>query len=75
VEKMWQPDLYIEDLIVFEILEVLEPLRDLYVTEIGDVWHKVTAKLTVSCSMDFDKFPMDTQSCPFKVSFFKINTV
>jgi hypothetical protein len=70
VTKIWQPDLYIENMIDFKVQEVLEPLRQLYVGNDSSVWHEVSVDVTVGCSMDFEKFPMDTQTCPVIVSFY-----
>jgi hypothetical protein len=67
IRKLWQPDLYIEKLIDFTVMEVLQPLRVFLIYEGGVVWHKVTSQATVGCSMNFQYFPMDTQHCQFIV--------
>ena len=68
VSKLWQPDLYIEKLVDFEVLSVLEPLRGLAVFAQGPtIEHVVTARVTIGCGMNFDNFPMDTQECDFVV--------
>jgi hypothetical protein len=70
VNQIWQPDLYIEKLIDFHVLEVLGPLRSLLVFGDGTVWHKVAVKATVGCDMNFNIFPMDTQYCQLIVSIY-----
>jgi hypothetical protein len=67
MNTLWQPDLYIEKLIDFQVMEVLQPLRVFLIYEDGIVYHKVTSKATVGCAMNFQKFPMDTQHCQFIV--------
>ncbi len=75
VGMLWQPDLVIEKLVNFKILSVLEPLRGLLVDPYYRVTHNVLCTVTVSCSMDFDNFPLDTQLCDFAVNIFIIEAI
>ncbi len=65
--ELWHPDLYIEKLINFEVLSVLEPLKAFKIYATGEVEYTVTARVTIGCGMIFTRFPMDTQNCDFVV--------
>ncbi len=68
LDLLWQPDLKIANLVDFEIQEVLKPLKGFTVFGSGLVYHSLDATATISCGMEFSRYPMDSQVCEFMVS-------
>ena len=75
LEKIWKPDLLIENLCAFKLHSVLEDMSGL---AIGNglalglknetvIWYEFSAKASVYCNFDFIRFPMDEQECNFTI--------
>ena len=75
IEKLWKPDLLIENLCEFKLHSVLGDVSGLF---IGNglvlglknetiVWYEFSAKASIYCNFDFFRYPMDKQECNFTI--------
>ncbi len=64
----WQPYLYITNLVKFKALKVIRPINIMIISSKKIVGNMVKSRVTISCPMNFDRFPMDRQSCKFLVT-------
>lgn len=67
VDFLWKPDLFISNLVEYKEHAVLDPMSGLAVFPGNLLEYWVTASVTVSCTMGFHIYPMDSQECPFYV--------
>ena len=75
LEKLWKPDLLIENLHTFKLHSILEDMSGLAIGNglaIGlknetVVWYEFSAKASIYCNFDFLRYPMDKQECNFTI--------
>ena len=70
--SVWVPfrvDVYIREVtrILLQVINVLSKLAGLWIDTSGKVMYSQATHITFICPMRFDKFPLDTQRCKFKV--------
>ena len=51
----------------FETHLILSKLKGFWVDSEDNLMHAVASRITFICPMRFDKFPLDTQTCKFRV--------
>ena len=75
LEKVWKPDLFIENLSSFKLHSVLDDISGF---AIGNglmlglknetiIWYEFSAKATIYCNFQFFRYPMDKQNCNFTI--------
>lgn len=69
VDKIWLPDTEILRLKGFNGLEVLGRLQGLWMSISYEVLYVLATRIRFMCPMNFNRFPMDEQTCKFQVSF------
>jgi len=70
VERLWIPDAEILRLKGFSGLSVLNKLQGLWMSKEREVLYVIATRIRFMCPMNFNKFPMDTQTCKFQVGSF-----
>lgn len=68
VDKIWLPDTEILRLKGFNGLEVLGRLQGLWMSISYEVLYVLATRIRFMCPMNFNRFPMDEQTCKFQVS-------
>ncbi|GMR59987.1 hypothetical protein PMAYCL1PPCAC_30182, partial [Pristionchus mayeri] len=66
-DRIWQPDLYFVNSKFAYLQEVTTPNMMVIVYPDGLVFKSMRIDVTLSCSMELKRFPMDTQRCPVTV--------
>ncbi|GMT11949.1 hypothetical protein PFISCL1PPCAC_3246, partial [Pristionchus fissidentatus] len=66
-DRIWQPDLYFVNSKFAYLQEVTTPNMMVIVYPDGLVFKSMRIDVTLSCSMDLERFPMDTQRCPVTI--------
>ena len=64
---LWYPELEIYGIEKFRIFNVLKKQSGLRITKERIIIYEVSATVKISCKMDFDKYPLDNQTCLFQV--------
>ena len=75
LQKVWKPDLFIENLSSFKLHSILDDISGF---SIGNglrlgwknetiIFYEFSAKATVYCNFEFFRYPMDEQNCNFTV--------
>ncbi|XP_023319726.1 gamma-aminobutyric acid receptor subunit rho-1 [Eurytemora carolleeae] len=67
VKDLWVPNIFIYNLKTYKVINVLSKLAGLWIDTSGNVMYSHATHITFICPMRFDKFPLDTQRCKFKV--------
>lgn len=70
VDRLWIPDAEILRLKGFTGLSVLNKLQGLWMSKEREVLYVTATRIRFMCPMNFNKFPMDTQTCKFQVGSF-----
>ena len=50
-------------------------IDNIYPTNISLTWLSIAWRLTVSCPLDFSKFPFDKHTCPLRITFDNMNII
>ncbi len=75
---LWKPTLQISHLVWATFSSLLEDTKNLFLSDKSSPLLNLTSTaviidilfhVTVSCEMDFQRFPFDTQQCPLRVCF------
>ena len=67
VKDLWVPNIFIYNLKTYKVINVLSKLAGLWIDTSRTVMYSQASHITFICPMRFDKFPLDTQRCKFKV--------
>ena len=70
--NIWTPDVFITNQIEKDDDEVASAF---WLRPEGRVWWTRKVVLTLSCTMDFAKFPFDTQKCPLRLQAFQESAI
>ena len=68
LEQIWYPDLEIEGIKEFKSQTITKHMSNVQVYPTKHIRYGVRVEITISCHMNFDKYPMDSQQCPFQVN-------
>ena len=68
LKQIWYPDLEIEGIKEFKSQTITKHMSNVQVYPTNHIRYGVRVEITISCHMDFDKYPMDSQQCPFQVN-------
>ena len=67
IKDLWVPNIFIYNLKTYKVIDVLSKLAGLWIDTDKNVLYSQATHITFICPMRFDKFPLDTQTCKFKV--------
>ena len=73
----WNPDLEVYGMESFRSKSILKEMSSLKILKTRHIEYMARADIKISCQMDFEDYPMDTQECPFRIgSYYSgVNTV
>ena len=67
LKHFWYPELEIYGIDSFRKYHVLKQMAGLRIKKDRTIKYEVKAEITISCKMNFDKYPLDNQTCLFQV--------
>ena len=67
IKELWVPNIFIYNLKTYKVIDVLSKLAGLWIDTDKNVLYSQATHITFICPMRFDKFPLDTQTCRFRV--------
>ena len=70
MEHLWYPDLELYKMIHYQSQAIVRPMASLKLNQMGVLRHNARVKVTLSCQMDFKRYPFDSHQCPFLVGSF-----
>ena len=70
IKSLWMPNIFIYNLLTYKPQDVLSKMNGLWITANRVVLYSESVHITFVCPMQFEKFPMDTQRCKFRVLLF-----
>ena len=74
VDDLWVPNIFIYNLKTFKVIDVLSKLSGLWIDTDKNVLYSQATLITTICPMRFDKFPLDTQTCQFRVGSYSYDS-
>lgn len=74
VDKLWVPDIFFRNEKSASVHNVTVPNRLLHLHRNGTVLYSSRLSMTLSCPMDLNLFPMDTQVCPIIIQSYAFST-
>ena len=66
LDSLWIPDLEIYGMTQFERKKILKSMSSIQINTDKYVEYEGTVDITISCVMDFYRYPLDSHSCPFR---------
>ena len=67
IKYLWYPDLEIYGLEKFDLQKVLKEMSGVRIIKNQTIDYELRAVITISCHMNFNKYPLDSQVCPFQI--------
>ena len=67
IKDLWYPDLEIYGLEKFDLQKVLKEMSGVRIIKNQSIDYELRAVITISCQMNFNKYPLDSQICPFQI--------
>ncbi|XP_052281275.1 glycine receptor subunit alpha-2-like [Dreissena polymorpha] len=74
MDKVWVPDTYFPNEKTASVHTVTVPNKMMHLYKNGTVLYSTRLSLTLSCSMQLQKYPMDVQKCPIILSSYAYTT-
>ena len=74
MKSLWIPNIFIYNLKTFQTINVLSKLAGLWIDARKRVYYSQATHITFICPMRFDKFPLDTQTCKFRVGSYSYDS-
>merc|ERR550517_2025853 len=75
IQDLWLPNPFIYNLKTFKLIDgAMSKLSGLWVTTDKDLMCSQSTLITFICPMRFDKFPVDTQICQFRVGSYNLDS-
>ena len=75
IKDLWVPNIFIYNLKTYKVIDVLSKLAGLWIDTEKKVLYSQATHITFICPMRFDKFPMDKQTCVFKVGSYSYDSI
>ena len=73
INHLWVPNILIYNLKLYKVMDVLTLVAGMWVHADKQVYYSTDAHVAFICPMRFDKFPLDTQTCYFKLGSYSYN--
>ena len=70
---IWYPDLLITKLKYFKSRSILKEQAELGISKNKSIFYQLTVDVKIACSMNFDRYPLDVQHCPFEIMSYYFN--
>lgn len=70
LEHLWYPDLEINGMERFEANDILKPMASVIIYQTNIIKYNGLVDITISCKMNFDRYPLDSHECPFRIGSF-----
>ena len=74
IKDLWMPNIFIYNLKTYKVINVLSKLAGLWIDTDKNVLYSQATHITFICPMRFDKFPLDTQTCRFRVGSYSYDS-
>ena len=74
IKDLWVPNIFIYNLKTYKVINVLSKLAGLWIDTDKNVLYSQATHITFICPMRFDKFPLDTQTCRFRVGSYSYDS-
>ena len=74
IKDLWVPNIFIYNLKTYKVIDVLSKLAGLWIDTDKNVLYSQATHITFICPMRFDKFPLDTQTCKFRVGSYSYDS-
>ena len=75
LKYIWYPELEIYGLDTFGRQRVLKEMSGVRINKNKTITYELGVRITISCRMDFDNYPLDAQTCQFQVGSCKLDVV
>ena len=72
LKYIWYPELEIYGLDTFGRQRVLKEMSGVRLNKNKTITYELGVRITISCRMDFDNYPLDAQTCQFQVGSCKL---
>lgn len=73
-DRLWTPDVFVRNLKAGVFHQITVPNRLIRLSPDGTILYSQRLTLTLACDMNFDKFPMDNQSCNIELGSYAYTT-
>ncbi|XP_043203208.1 glycine receptor subunit alpha-2-like isoform X2 [Amphibalanus amphitrite] len=70
IDRLWTPDIYFLNVKDAKYHDVTSPNVLMRIYADGRVFYSIRLQLTLSCQMDLNKYPLDTQTCHIELATF-----
>ena len=67
LKHLWNPDLEIHGMEEFVSKDILKEMATIRINKTGFVEYGALVHTTISCKMNFDRYPLDKHQCPFRI--------
>ena len=67
LKKFWNPDIELYRMEQFRSQSILKAMSSLSVKKNRYIEYESRVDIQISCRMNFDRYPLDTQECPFRI--------
>jgi hypothetical protein len=67
LRHVWYPDLELERIEGIKSHSFLKEMSNVLIYNTNHIKYGSRTEITISCQMDFDQYPLDSQKCPFQV--------
>ena len=67
LKYIWYPELEIYGLDTFGRQRVLKEMSGVRINKNKTITYELGVRITISCRMNFDNYPLDAQTCQFQV--------
>jgi len=67
INELWVPDVYVYFLKQINVLTIFTRFAGLFVVNGNEILYSQETQITFWCPMRFQNFPLDSQTCKFKV--------
>ena len=74
IKDLWVPNIFIYNLKTYKVIDVLSKLAGLWIDTDKNILYSQATHITFICPMRFDKFPLDTQTCRFRVGSYSYDS-
>ena len=67
LKNLWNPDLEIYGMEEYDSKSALKAMSSIKINKNRNIEYSARVDISISCKMDFDKYPLDEQRCPFRI--------
>ena len=71
LDALWIPDVEIYGMETIEEKRVLKTMSSIQINKTRFVQYEALLDFTISCQMTFDRYPLETHACPFRIGSYE----